>query len=353
MAENWKLTSGSSEESLPLSQETFNSLWSMMGLPGREEMLAGFNAGSGGPSELSPVPAVQPQPPDGAHVPRIRSSLPATSNWHGNYGFKVTNKLYVRKDAVCPFSFQTNTLMPDDVFVRAMAVYSSPEHASVVVTRCVNHSQKEILEGKREAEHLIRSDSHLAQYEIDVETKRHSVVVPFENPPVGQSYSTYIFRFVCFSSCSGGPNRRPLTLVFTLEHGTNVLGRIALDLKICACPGRDRDLAEREKLPVSSISAPPPKKMKVPDSSNTSDCQNISKNSKEKRSGEKKEFIIKVKDRECYLFLSKMKLLYKTYKTVGGLSPECRALLHILRSSSDEDEKPFGSPTHILGLDGP
>lgn len=37
--------------------------------------------------------------------------------------------------------------------------------------------------------------------------------------PAGQMYSTYIYKFACFGSCAGGPNRRPLMLIFTLESG--------------------------------------------------------------------------------------------------------------------------------------
>ena len=34
--------------------------------------------------------------------------------------------------------------MPEDVYIRAMALYSSSDHASEKVTRCVNHSIEEI-----------------------------------------------------------------------------------------------------------------------------------------------------------------------------------------------------------------
>lgn len=33
--------------------------------------------------------------------------------------------------------------MPDDVFIRAMALYSSSDHASETVKRCINHSMTE------------------------------------------------------------------------------------------------------------------------------------------------------------------------------------------------------------------
>ena len=34
----------------------------------------------------------------------------------------------------------------------------------------------------------------------------------------GCNFVTNMFRFVCFNSCQGGPNKRPILAVFTLEH---------------------------------------------------------------------------------------------------------------------------------------
>ncbi|GFS29274.1 hypothetical protein NPIL_123401 [Nephila pilipes] len=96
------------------------------------------------------------------------SSIPDISNWPGEYSFKVSfdnqeknkstkhmnwtysetdNKLYVKKDAFCPFNFSTNRIMPAGCAVRAMVVYTAPEHNSQVVTRCLNHSRPEIEQG--------------------------------------------------------------------------------------------------------------------------------------------------------------------------------------------------------------
>ncbi|GFT98875.1 tumor protein p73 [Trichonephila clavipes] len=116
-----------------------------------------------------------------------------------------------------------------------------------------------------EAEHLIRSESSFASYQTDSGSGRHSVIVPFENPPAGQEFSTYIFKFSCFSSCAGGPNRRLLTLIFTLELGDIVLGRQSLELKICANPRRDREIAEKRKPePSASKFKPPEESMYFP-----------------------------------------------------------------------------------------
>jgi hypothetical protein len=54
---------------------------------------------------------------------------------------------------------------------------------------------------------------------------------------------------MCLGSCVGGPNRRPIHIVFTLELDSIVLGRRAIEVRICACPGRDRKQDEKVSLP--------------------------------------------------------------------------------------------------------
>merc|ERR1711988_1265173 len=46
---------------------------------------------------------------------------------------------------------------------------------------------------------------------------------------------------MCLGSDVGGINRRPLKVIFTLEHLTGkVVGRKVFDVRICSCPRRDK-----------------------------------------------------------------------------------------------------------------
>ena len=62
---------------------------------------------------------------------------------------------------------------------------------------------------------------------------------------VGTEYVTEMFAFKCFSSCAAGPSRRPVQVIFTLERDGQTLGRRVVEVRVCACPGRDRTMDEK------------------------------------------------------------------------------------------------------------
>ncbi|XP_035224330.1 cellular tumor antigen p53-like [Stegodyphus dumicola] len=264
------------------------------------------------------VSAVSPKP----------SPLPSYKNWPGKFGFDAafsyeesdpdrlawsysskTEKLYVAKSVPCAVNFSVNSVLPDNVYIRAMALFSSPEHSADIVQRCVTHSIEEIQKGIYEAEHLIRCENSKASYQVDRFTGRHSVIVPFG----GKTFSTYTYKFACFGSCSGGPNRRPLMVVFTLEIGGIVIGQRTFHVKICALPSRDKKYEERrfekeekKKGTLSETFAPITYSDEIPVTYSPSDEPEMSP----KKDG---LYTITVKDYGCFSFLQQMKTYYEIY----------------------------------------
>lgn len=65
------------------------------------------------------------------------------------------------------------------------------------------------------AEHIIQIESDSCQYMVVNE--RYFVGTPLHPPPPGEVASTLLVKVMCLTSCVGGPNRRPFSLVFTLR----------------------------------------------------------------------------------------------------------------------------------------
>ncbi|KAG8192602.1 hypothetical protein JTE90_017169, partial [Oedothorax gibbosus] len=318
----------SHESPLTISQEEFERLLdSNFNIDGSEEFF----------HEMSQEMAAPVQ------VQSSRCSLPATTDWPGDYGFNVTfgqtdaadiknihwiyrkgeRKLYINKDVPCPVNFSVSVpLLLPGALVRAMAVYTTPQHANESVRRCITHSMEEIEAHVFEAEHLIRSECPGAMYHQQENTKRHSVTVPFENPPAGQCFSTYIYKFACRSSCAGGPNRRPLTLVFTLEQNNVVIGRCSIHLRICANPARDSGATTTKKEPLA-------KKIKV-------DCQQQVSVPKRKME-EKESFTVETSDSECHKFLLHARNMHRMNRKMRNIPIEAVYWLASIMSSSEDD----------------
>ena len=180
--------------------------------------------------------------------------------------------------------------------IRATPVYSRPEHVKEVVRRCPNHSSctGDQNEGHLAPTHLVRCQHSQAYYCEDSFSGRLSVTIPYEQAAAGTPWVVNLFQFMCFSLCVGGLNRRPIQVIFTMEEGGQVVGRQAVEVRICACPGRDRkteeDAANPNKRPV---------KRAAPSSINI--------NSKRQCTGDNNVFTLTVVGKDNYEMLCKIR----------------------------------------------
>lgn len=286
------------DEEFPLSQETMNRIMIDLtytdtwpdAIGGRSQDLGStveiseyyvneFNRELSVPATYTYTsPAVLPQsPPLGpfpGETPQPTSSAlcPITKAFEGEYGFYVDcpkqqkttkgasytyddsrRKLFVNLDRACPFHLHVKRRPPIGTTLRVTAVFSDPNDTMKVVKRCIRHidpTDPTNQPGPHALSHVIRCDSPYAVYMEDPSTGRHSVVMDYVSPEAGMTYRTIHLRFMCLNSCTGGDgmNRRPIKAVFTLEHGGQVLGRLSMDVRVCACPTRDRRNEEKARL---------------------------------------------------------------------------------------------------------
>lgn len=268
---------------LPLSQGKFEQIWGNLGFGELIKELPRTNSDAWLTAALPDGPAFTdgfdldlPENTDTAvpapdvapvvdNLPPPATVVPSISDYPGEYDFQLRfnqsstaksatstysqllNKLYCQLAKTCPVDVLVGREPPKGAMLRATAIYKKSEHVSEVVIRCPHHqSVAENNEGVSHRSHLIRVEgSQKIQYHQDLNTKRHSVTLPYESPQLGSVVTTILLNFMCNSSCMGGMNRRPILTILTLEtFDKQVLGRRCFEVRVCACPGRDRKTEE-------------------------------------------------------------------------------------------------------------
>ncbi|XP_068725919.1 cellular tumor antigen p53-like isoform X3 [Montipora capricornis] len=254
-----------------------------------------YVSSSQSPTSTSPQPSYSPQPPaypqnipasysptstpanrnssispisnspydNGMYMSRL-PTIPSTTEYPGDWGFEISfgpltesasksatwtysdvcKKLYVNLASFCPIKFKTRMQPPSGTVLRAVAVFKGSTNLHDVVKRCPNHMESSN-DGSAPKDQFIRSNNPAAHYHTCPESMRHSVMLPYNGPQVGTEFVTEMFAFMCFSSCASGPSRRPVEVIFTLEKDGQTLGRRVVEIRVCACPGRDRKSDEK------------------------------------------------------------------------------------------------------------
>ncbi|XP_048885438.1 cellular tumor antigen p53-like isoform X2 [Brienomyrus brachyistius] len=248
-------------QALPLSQETFQELWDLITVPELDDYSSPGNSGNG--ENSLPPSSILPPVTEARHEPS--STSPLTTACSGEFGFRLgfpesgvsksvpftysldQNKLFCQMGKLCPVEVRVDHPPPQGAVLRAAVVYKGLEHRGLAVRRCPLHEQtNENNDDSTPRSHLIRVGGGLqARY---VEDGHMSVVVPYERPQPGSDGTTVLYSYMCNSSCKGGMNRRPILTIITLETPEGqLLGRQCFEVRVCACPGRDRK-SEEDKL---------------------------------------------------------------------------------------------------------
>ncbi|XP_026792956.2 cellular tumor antigen p53 [Pangasianodon hypophthalmus] len=257
-------------------------------------------------------------------LPPPAAVVPSTSDYPGEYGFQLRfnqssttksvtstystslNKLYCQLAKTCPVDVLLKKVPPQGAVLRATPIYKKPEHVSEVVLRCPHHQNiAENNEGVAHRSHLIRMEGiQRAQYLEDPNTKRQSVTVPYETPQLGSEGTTVLLNFMCNSSCMGGMNRRPILTIMTLEtHDGQVLGRRCFEVRVCACPGRDRKTEEENSNKKTLKTASGIKRKSPGMESQVTPNAESSKKIKIDSSSEEEIFILQIRGRDRFNML--------------------------------------------------
>lgn len=205
----------------------------------------------------------------GYQVPDHFGRYPNLVKIESNYAFDASvstdqapvvfshNKLFIKMNSKMTFcmSYREQT-RGERLYLRAMILFSKSAEMHLPVTRCKNHRQGSGNGNPNEsfAASIIKINNPKAEY-LGAEAgetfgDRLSVRIPLESGSFdedGNITHMVSIEFGCQSSCSSGINRRPTTLVFTLEtENCQLLGKGTQEFKVCSCPKRDAEREDKE-----------------------------------------------------------------------------------------------------------
>lgn len=213
--------------------------------------------------------------------PNTTSVNEAVADWAGDYGFRVVfvkpegvrssstswtysnakRKLYTNMKEFCSVHFITERAPPRGSVVCVVGVFLDSEFRRHNVERCSAHARLE--DGSNQLPsgqhpfpcHWIRCDHPRTLYCLDeANGGRQCLCLPFEAPEAASNDPfTYHLAFMCRNSCPGSPGRKATEVVFILQspEGRDIARRV-IEVKVCACPLRDRRHDEQAAAPSHS-----------------------------------------------------------------------------------------------------
>lgn len=193
------------------------------------------------PDHFNKLPIVDPLESNYQFEIDLNSESASKASWM--FSNKL-NKVFVKINSPLNVYISYKKLQPQEqLFIRAMIVYTSLNEIAEPVKKCPNHK-----ESSRDtySEHILRCAVQETIY-VGLESgklfkDKLAVFIPMSAIASNEPLK---LQFTCQNSCSGGINRKATAIVFTLEDQFyNVLGRQSLHFKVCSCPKRDKDKDE-------------------------------------------------------------------------------------------------------------
>eukprot|EP00112_Aurelia_sp_Birch-Aquarium-sp1_P022705 Seg65.3 transcript_id=Seg65.3/GoldUCD/mRNA.D3Y31 product="Cellular tumor antigen p53" protein_id=Seg65.3/GoldUCD/D3Y31 len=167
----------------------------------------------------------------------IQKSIPSTYS-------EQLNQLFCNVDTLVPVKFFYNMeKLPPNSYIRGILVGKRDDF---VVKTCAKHAEERKEKGHPNYHHMVQVKSQNALYGLCANTGIYFVQIPLLPRQAGIDYALEMFRFSCYNSDL--KSKVDLQVVFTLEHSGTVIGRQAVGLRVCACPGRDRKSYEKRML---------------------------------------------------------------------------------------------------------
>eukprot|EP00049_Salpingoeca_infusionum_P003974 m.73238 g.73238 ORF g.73238 m.73238 type:complete len:392 (+) comp12364_c0_seq1:138-1313(+) len=198
------------------------------------------------PDDIQPMSSVfqpsTPAKPAAQKKPSLSLSIdmPATPGAKISYWVysHLLHQFFSGLNVEYPVTLASDRPVPQGAMLTMHLEYIKEAQKSQPVVRCPQHADQD--EEADLSNHVLRSSNKLATYETSPITGVNRIAVPIKlSKRDGTLQQTELLKMACYSSCTGGINRRLVKMVFSIVHKGEVLASTSSPIRVCACPGRD------------------------------------------------------------------------------------------------------------------
>lgn len=192
------------------------------------------------PGHLNQLPSTDTLETDYSFNIDLNSETAGKTSWMFSQKLK---KVFVKINSDLLVYINYNPIVPhEELFIRAMIVYTSPSDLAEPVKKCPNHREKSAYFPEHILTCSVPGTIYVGNESGKLFKDKLAVLIPLsgviQNEPLK-------FQFSCSNSCSGGMNRKMTSIIFTLENRDGeIYGRESMSFKVCSCPKRDKEKDE-------------------------------------------------------------------------------------------------------------